>query len=374
MSTDIIGKEIIIDIAKNFSREKIEPISSEIDKKELFPSKTIYEMGEIGLLGMLIPEKFGGSFNGSDIYYSCIKEISKSCASHAITIISHCLCSNIINLFGSKEQKDYYLPKLASGEMLGACALTEPDAGSDLSAVTTYAEKIGDDYLINGTKRFITNGEKSDIIVILTSTSKEQGLFSKTLFCIEKGIEGFCIGRQEKKMGFRAADTSELFLDNVRINSKQMIGKIGKGAIYINKALETSRLAVASMCLGIAEAAYTRALKYSKERIQFGKRIFEFQAIKLKLAEMATNLECSKLLFEKACKVQKHNRSTMYSSMAKCYCSEMACNIVDSAMQIFGSYGYMKNLPIERYYRDVRLCKIIEGTNEIQKIIISDNL
>lgn len=373
MGLDFSTEErLILNVARDFSAKRLSAASHDADMLGTWPEETLREMAHLGLFGIVIPEAHGGSFSSYRLYYNVIREIAKTCASHALTLLSHSFASHIIAIFGGSDQKERLLPKMASGEILGAVAMTEPDSGSDLASIRTSVVPCEDGFLLNGHKQFITNGGKADVIVVLAATSAQNPLFNKSLFIVEKPLPGFTTGKSENKMGFRAADTSELFFDDVKLSKQALLGKEGQGMLLIMKSLQSSRLASAALALGIAESAHEEAILYAKQRKQFGKPISEFQMIQQYVADNETELECGRLLLNNAAIKQDLRENTeAYSAMAKYYCSETALRVVSRALQIHGAYGYIKKSPIERHYRDVRLCTIIEGTSEILRPLIS---
>lgn len=368
-------ERLILDVAKDFAAKRLSTVNHDVDIQGSWPEATVKEMAKLGLFGVIIPEAYGGFFRSFRLYNSVIYEIAKVCASHALTLLSHSFSSHIIASYGTSEQKARWLPKMASGEFLGAVAMTETEAGSDLAAIKTSATPCEEGFLINGHKQFITNGSKADVIVVLTSISSTNPMFNKSLIVVEKPLSGFTTGKSESKLGFRAADTSALFFDNVKVGRHALLGKEGQGLLLIMKSLQCSRLASAALALGIAESAHEEGIRYAKQRKQFGKPISEFQTIQQYLADNETELECARLLLNNAAvKYDQGENTASYSAMAKYYCSETAFRVVSRAMQIHGAYGYMKDFPIERHYRDVRLCTIIEGTSEILRPLISKHV
>jgi hypothetical protein len=365
-------ERLVLDVVKEFSCKRLAPINNMIDIEGVWPEKTINEMAKLGIFGIIIPEKYGGTFLSYRLYYHIIKEIGRVCASHALTLLSHSFSAHIISTFGTYEQKSRLLPKMASGEYLGAVAMTEPDTGSDLASVRTKAIPCQDGFLVNGHKQFITNGSKAKVIVVLATNPKTNMLFNKNLILVEIPLQGFSTGKSENKMGLRAADTSELFFDDVKVTRDALLGKEGQGLLAIMKSLQFSRLATAHLALGIAETAHVEGLRYAKERVQFGKKISDFQTIQQYLADNETELECARLLLENAAAKQECGKgSEAYSAIAKYYASETAVRVVSRSMQIHGAYGYIKDLPIERHYRDVRICTIFEGSSEILRPLIA---
>lgn len=368
-------ERLILDVAKDFAAKRLSTVNHDVDIQGSWPEATVKEMANLGLFGVIIPEAYGGFFRSFRLYNSVICEIAKVCASHALTLLSHSFSSHIIASYGTSEQKARWLPKMASGEFLGAVAMTETEAGSDLAAIKTSATPCEEGFLLNGHKQFITNGSRADVIVVLTSTSSTNPMFNKSLIVVEKPLSGFTTGKSESKLGFRAADTSALFFDNVKVGRHALLGKEGQGLLLIMKSLQCSRLASAALALGIAESAHEEGIRYAKQRKQFGKPISEFQTIQQYLADNETELECARLLLNNAgVKYDQGENTASYSAMTKYYCSETALRIVSRAMQIHGAYGYVKEFPIERHYRDVRLCTIIEGTSEILRPLISKHV
>ncbi len=375
MISDLPEDEVeFLEAVREFMAKIVWPASKGVDAEGVWPESTLKEMKRMGLFGVAIPEENGGVFKNYQLYYETIREIARICASHALILLSHSFCAHLIKSWGSRDQKDRLLPKMASGEFLGAVAMTEPDAGSDLSAIRTKAVPCQDGYLLNGHKQFITNGSRADVIVVLTATSAKTHVFNKTLFIVEPPLPGFGAGKREIKMGFRGADTSELFFDDVKIGGHAMLGKEGQGLLSIMTGFQYSRLATASLALGIAEAAHEESIGYAKQRKQFGKPIWEFQNIQQYLADNETELECSRLLLRKAACRSLGENIASYASMTKYYSSETALRVVSRALQIHGAYGYVKDFPIERHYRDVRLCTIFEGSSEILRSIIARQL
>jgi alkylation response protein AidB-like acyl-CoA dehydrogenase len=368
-------ERLILDVAKDFAVTRLSAVSQDADIQETWPEATVNEMARLGLFGIMIPEEYGGSFSSYRLYCNVMCQIAKVCASHALILLSHSFAAHSIAAFGSSEHKERLLPKMASGEFLGAVAMTEPDSGSDLASIRTSAVTCEEGLLLNGHKQFITNGSKADVIVVLAATSSQNPLFNKSLIVIEKPLVGFTTGISESKMGFRASDTSELFFDDVKLSKQAFLGREGQGILLIMKSLQTSRLASAALALGIAESAHNEAILYAKQRKQFGKPISEFQSIQNYVADNETELECARLLMNNAAtKQDRHENNEAYSAMAKYYCTETALRVVSKALQIHGAYGYIKRFPIERHYRDIRLCTLIEGTSEILRPLISKHV
>ncbi|MFQ3576813.1 MAG: acyl-CoA dehydrogenase family protein [Cytophagales bacterium] len=367
---------MIQESVRDFAEQNIKPHVMEWDEAQEFPIDLFKKMGELGLMGVLVPTEYGGSGLGYFEYVTIISEIAKVCGSIGLSVAAHnSLCTGHILNFGNEEQKKKWLPKLASGEWIGAWGLTEANTGSDAGNMKTIALKEGNEYVINGSKNFITHGKSCNIAVIMARTGNETKSHSMTAFVIEKGTPGFTHGRKENKLGMRASETTEIILTDCRVSEENILGEIGEGFVQALKILDGGRISIAALSLGIAEGAYNCALNYAKERQQFGKAIIEHQAIGFKLADMATELEAAKLLtFQAAYLKNEHLPVTQQSAMAKLYASELAVRCANEAVQIFGGYGFTKDFPAEKYYRDAKLCTIGEGTSEIQKLVISRGL
>ena len=369
-------QEMIRKMVRDFAQKEVAPIAAEIDEQGVVPFENIRKMASLGLLGLIIPEEYDGG--GADMisYVIAIEELSKACASTAIVVaVQNSLVAAGIERFGTEAQKNAYLPPLARGEKIGAFALTEPGAGCDASALLTTAVREGDEYVINGRKHFITNGGFADLIVLLAMTDKSQGHRGITAFLVEKGTPGFFPGKEEHKMGIRGTNTSELIFDAVRIPEANRLGDEGQGFRIAMTVLDGGRIGVAAQAIGIAQAAYEAALEYSKQRTQFGKPICEFQAIQWMLADMATRIEAARLLVYKAALAKESGaRFSKEAAMAKVYASEMATWVADRAIQIHGGYGYMKEYPVERHYRDAKITELYEGTSEVQRMVIARSI
>jgi alkylation response protein AidB-like acyl-CoA dehydrogenase len=359
--------------AKDFAETYIRPHMMEWDEAQHFPKDLMHKAGEFGFLGVLVPEEYGGIGLGYQEYISIIVEIAKVCGSIGLSVAAHnSLCTNHILMFGTEEQKQKYLPKLASGQWIGAWGLTEANTGSDAMRMQCVAERDGDYYVINGTKNWITHGKSGDVAVVLVRTGDLLDSRGISAFIIEHGTPGFTSGKKENKLGMRASETAELVFDNCRIHKSQMLGEEGQGFIQAMKILDGGRISIAALSVGIAKGAYEASLKYSQERQQFGKPISRFQAIAFKLADMATKIEASELLTRKAAMLKNANQPmTKISAMAKYFASETCVEVSTDAIQIHGGYGYTKDFPVEKFYRDSKLCTIGEGTSEIQKLVIS---
>jgi len=361
---------------REFAESEIAPHVMEWDEASQFPLSTIKELGKLGLLGTIFPSEYGGAGMGYIEYVTAIEELSRVDGSVGIIVAAHTsLCSNHIFLAGNDEQKKKYIPKLATGEFIGAWGLTEPSSGSDAGSARMTATKSKGGWLLNGTKSFITNGHYADVIVVLAVTDKTAHTHGLSAFALEKDTKGFRAGKKENKLGLRASDTSELIFEDCFLPSECLLGKEGAGFIDAMRVLDGGRISIAALSLGMAEGAYESALKYSKERKQFGKAISEFQAIQWKLADMATEIEAAKLLtFRAAAMKDAGMKTTLESSMAKLYASEVAVKCANEGVQIHGGYGFIKDYPAEKFYRDVKLCTIGEGTSEIQRLVIARQL
>jgi alkylation response protein AidB-like acyl-CoA dehydrogenase len=359
-----------------FAEGEIAPHVSEWDEKSEFPHEVVKKLGEMGLLGVIFPEELGGAGMGYVEYVLAIEELSRVDGSVGIIVAAHnSLCTNHIMLGGNDAQRQRWIPKLASGQWLGAWGLTEPGSGSDAAGARTTAVKKGDSWVLNGSKTFITNGGYADCAVVLAVTDKEKGTRGISAFVVEKGTKGFRPGRKENKLGLRASDTSELIFEDCEIPAENLIGKEGDGFKDAMRVLDGGRISIAALSLGMARGALDAAMKYAQERRQFGKAISEFQAIQFKLADMATELDAAWLLTMRAAQMKDAGmKVTLESAMAKLYASEAACRICDEGVQIHGGYGFIKDYPAEKFYRDVRLCPIGEGTSEIQRMVIAREL
>ncbi len=368
--------QLVKESARDFAETHIRPHVMEWDESQHFPLDLFHKLGEYGFMGILVPEEYGGAGLGYQEYITIIEEIAKVCGSIGLSVAAHnSLCTNHLLTFGNEEQKQKYLPKLASGEWIGAWGLTEPNTGSDAGRMRCVAEKDGDYYVLNGFKNFITHGKSGSVAVIIARTGDLLDSRGMTAFAIEKGTPGFKAGRKEDKLGMRASETTELIFENCRVHKSQVLGKEGEGFIQSLKVLDGGRISIAALSTGIAKGAYEAAVKYSKEREQFGKPISHFQAIGFKLADMVTKIQASDLLTRKAGYLKNEGKSsTLISAMAKSYAAEASVWIANEAVQVFGGYGYTKLYPVEKYYRDAKLCTIGEGTTEIQKVVISRNI
>jgi alkylation response protein AidB-like acyl-CoA dehydrogenase len=368
--------QMITQSAKDFAEAYIRPHVMEWDEAQYFPVDLFRKMGEQGFMGVLVPEEYGGVGLTYQEYISIIVEIAKVCGSIGLSVAAHnSLCTNHILKFGTEEQKHKYLPKLASGEWIGAWGLTEANTGSDAGRMQCVAEKDGDYYVINGTKNWITHGKSGDVAVLIVRTGELLDSHGMSAFVIERGTPGFSAGKKENKLGMRASETAEMVFENCRIHKSQMLGQEGEGFIQSMKILDGGRVSIAALSIGIAKGAYEASLKYSKQREQFGKPISSFQAIAFKLADMATKIEASELMTRKAGMLLTNKQKvTTISAMAKYFASETCVEVATDSIQIHGGYGYTKDFPVEKFFRDSKLCTIGEGTSEIQKLVISRNI
>ncbi|WP_084119881.1 acyl-CoA dehydrogenase family protein [Aquiflexum balticum] len=364
---------MIAQMIRDFGAKEITPFRKEWDDKQHFPKDLFKKLGELGLMGVLVPTEYGGSGFSYFEYVTAIAELSKLDPSVGLSMAAHnSLCTGHIMMFGNEEQKKKYLPKLATCEFLGAWGLTEPNTGSDAGNMRTVAVKDGDHYVINGAKNFITHGVSGDVAVLIARTGEVGDSHGMTAFVIEKGTPGFKGGRKEDKLGMRASETAEMIFEDCRVHESQVLGEVGDGFIQSMKILDGGRISIAALSLGIAEGALEASIQYSKERHQFNKPINSFQGISFKLADMATQVEAASLLTFKAADLKNRGEKvTLAGAQAKYYASEVAVSVSNEAVQIFGGYGFTKDYPVEKYYRDSKLCTIGEGTSEIQKIVIS---
>jgi alkylation response protein AidB-like acyl-CoA dehydrogenase len=358
---------------RKFAAREIAPNVMRWDEASEFPAEVVKQLGPMGLLGMIFPPEYGGAGMGYVDYVLAIEELSAVDGSIGIIVAAHnSLCTNHIFLAGNESQRRKFVPRLASGEWLGAWGLTEPGSGSDASAARTTATRTGQGWLLNGSKTFITNGSHADVAVVIAVTDRTQGTHGLSAFVVEKGTPGFRPGRKENKLGLRASDTSELIFEDCIVPEENLLGNIGEGFIDAMRILDGGRISIAALSLGIGRGALDASVKYVKERRQFGKAIAEFQGIQWKLADMATELDAARLLTQRAAVLKDAGqRVTRESSMAKLYASEVAVRICDEAVQLHGGYGFIKDYPAEKFYRDVKLCTIGEGTSEIQRMVIA---
>ena len=368
--------KIIGDSVREFAEQHIRPHMMDWDETQHFPIDLMHKLGAQGFLGVLVPTEYGGSGLGYQEYITVIEEVTKVCSSIGLSVAAHnSLCTGHILQFGNEEQKQKYLPKLATGEWIGAWGLTEPNTGSDAGRMKCVAVKDGDHYVLNGTKNWITHGKSGHVAVVIARTGELLDSHGMSAFIVERGTEGFNAGKKENKLGMRASETAEMIFDNCRIHKDQMLGGEGEGFIQAMKILDGGRISIAALSLGIAKGSYEASVKYSKEREQFGKPISSFQAISFKLADMATKIQAAELLTRQAADLKNNKQYvTKIAAMAKYYASEICVEAATDAVQIHGGYGYTKDFPVEKFYRDSKLCTIGEGTSEIQKLVISREL
>lgn len=374
MNFDYSENQLMIQqMIADFSSKEIKPDLMTWDEDQIFPIDVFKKLGELGLMGVLVPQEYGGSGMSYVDYVTIVSEISKTCGSIGLSVAAHnSLCTGHILQFGNEEQKKKWLPKLASAEWIGAWGLTETGTGSDAGGMNTTAVLDGDEWVLNGAKNFITHAISGDIAVVIARTGEKGDSRGMTAFVVEKGTPGFNSGKKENKLGMRASETAELIFDNCRVLKENVLGEIGEGFIQAMKVLDGGRISIASLSLGIAKGAYEAALKYSQEREQFGQSISKFQAIGFKLADMYSEIEASELLIFKSATDKDNGKPvTKSSAVAKLYASEVCVKVSNEAVQIFGGYGYTKDFPVEKFYRDSKLCTIGEGTSEIQKLVIS---
>jgi len=367
---------MIADMIKTFGKQNITPFVREWDDKQFFPVEVFKKLGELGLMGVLVPTEYGGSGFSYTEYVTAIEQLSILDPSIGLSMAAHnSLCTGHILQFANEDQKKKWLPKLSSAEWIGAWGLTEHNTGSDAGGMCTTAVQDGDYWIVNGSKNFITHAISGDIAVVIVRTGEKGDSHGMTTFVIEKGTKGFTSGKKEDKLGMRASETAELVFDNCRVHKDNILGNVGDGFIQAMKVLDGGRISIAALGLGISKGAYQTALQYSKEREQFGKPISHFQAIAFKLADMATEIEASELLIYNAAYLKNNGKKmTLEGAMAKYYSSEVAVRVATDAVQVLGGYGYTKDFPAERYFRDSKLCTIGEGTSEIQKIVISKQI
>ena len=372
--TDV--QQQIASMIRDFAEKNIRPRMMEWDETQEFPVEVFRQLGELGLMGVLVPEEYGGAGLGYDEYMTAIIELARVCGSIGLSMAAHnSLCTGHILQFGNEEQKKKYLPKLASGQWIGAWGLTESNTGSDAMRMQCVAKKEGNHWVLNGTKNWITHGKSGNVAVVLARTGDLLDSHGITAFIVERGTPGFLAGKKENKLGMRASETAELIFQDCKVPEENVLGKVGDGFIQAMKVLDGGRISIASLAIGIAKGAFDAALKYSKERQQFGKPIAEFQAIAFKLADMAAKIEAAELLTAQAAFLKNNGRKcTKESAFAKYYASEISVQVANEAVQIFGGYGYTKDFPVEKFYRDAKLCTIGEGTSEIQKLVISREL
>lgn len=370
------NQKMIADTIRSFGEKHIKPRLMEWDESQEFPVEVMKKLGELGLMGVLVPTEYGGSGFSYTEYVTAITELGKICGSIALSMAAHnSLCTGHILQFGNEEQKKKWLPKLATAEWIGAWGLTEANTGSDAMRMKCVAVEDGDHYVLNGSKNWITHGKSGDVMVVLARTGELLDSHGITAFVVERGTPGFGSGKKENKLGMRASETAEVIFDNCRVPKENILGQVGDGFIQAMKVLDGGRISIASLSLGIAKGAFEASVKYAKEREQFGQPIANFQAIGFKLADMAVKIEAAELLtFQAADLKNNHKKVTKESAFAKYYASEVCVQVATDAVQIFGGYGYTKDFPVEKYYRDSKLCTIGEGTSEIQKVVIAKQI
>jgi len=367
------NQQMVGQMAKDFAEKHIKPHVMEWDEEQHFPRELFNQLGELGMLSVFVPEEYGGSGFGYFEYVTVIQEIAKVCGSIGLSVAAHnSLCTGHILNFANEKQKKKWLPRLATGEWLGAWGLTEANTGSDAMRMSTTAVLEGDHYIINGAKNWITHGKSSGVAVVMARTGEKGDSKGISAFVVERGTPGFNAGKKENKLGMRASETTEMIFDNCRVSKENLLGNEGEGFKQAMKVLDGGRISIAALSLGIAKGAFEAAVAYSKERHQFGQPISNFQGISFKLADMATQIEAAEMLLMQAADLKnRHQPVTKLAAMAKYYASEVAVKVATEAVQIFGGYGYTKDFPVEKYYRDAKLCTIGEGTSEIQKIVIA---
>lgn len=370
------NQKMIADTIRSFGEKHIKPKFMEWDETQEFPVECLKQLGELGMLGVLVPTEYGGSGLSYTEYVTVVSEVGRICGSVGLSVAAHnSLCTGHILQFGNEEQKKKWLPKLATGQWIGAWGLTEANTGSDAMRMKCVATQDGDDWVINGAKNWITHGKSSDIMVVLARTGELLDSHGITAFVVERGTPGFSAGKKENKLGMRASETAEVIFDNCRVPKENVLGKIGDGFIQAMKVLDGGRISIAALSLGIAKGAFDASVKYAKEREQFGKPIAEFQGISFKLADMAVKIEAAELLTYQAADMKNRGlKVTKESAYAKYYASEICVEVSTDAVQIFGGYGYTKDFPVEKFYRDSKLCTIGEGTSEIQKVVIAKQI
>lgn len=367
------NRDMVRQMVREFVNKNIRPYVMEWDEAQIFPVDTFKAMGQLGIMGVLVPEAYGGAGLGYHEYVDIIVEVAKACGAVGLSLAAHnSLCTGHILSFGNEDQKRRWLPRLVTAEWIGAWALTEANTGSDALGMGTTAVLDGNEYILNGSKNWITHGKSSDVAVVMARTGEKNRSHGVSAFVIEKGMPGFAHGKKENKLGMRASETTELIFDNCRVSRENLLGAEGEGFKQAMKVLDGGRISIAALALGIAKGALEAAVNYAKERHQFGQPIANFQGISFKLADMATEIEAAELLIRQACELKNSGEDvTKNSAMAKYYASEIAVRCATEAVQIFGGYGYTKDYPVEKFYRDAKLCTIGEGTSEIQKMVIA---
>lgn len=369
-------EELFLQMIREFAEKEVKPLAAEVDEQERFPEETVAKMAKLGIMGIPIPTEYGGAGSTNQMYSMCVEELSRACATTGVIVSAHTsLCCAPILEHGTLEQKAKYLPKLASGEWIGAFGLTEPNAGTDAASQQTTAVEDGDSYILNGTKIFITNANYAHVFIVFAMTDKSMGVKGITAFIVEKGMPGFSIGKKELKMGIRGSATSELIFENVRVPKENLLGKVGGGFAIAMKTLDGGRIGIASQALGIAQGAMDETIKYTKERKQFGKSIAKQQNTQFQMADLETKVQAARLLVRSAS--YKKDMKLPYSAdaaMAKLFAAETAMEVTTKAVQFHGGYGYTREYPVERMMRDAKITEIYEGTSEVQRMVIAGKL
>ena len=371
------NEELFNELLDEFVEKEVKPLAKEIDEEERFPMETVEKLAKLNFMGIIVPKEFGGVNGDYNMYITAVRKLSRACATTGVILSGHTsLCVSPILEFGTEEQIKKYIPKLAKGEALGAFALTEPNAGTDAANQQTMAIDMGDYFLLNGNKIFITNAGYADVYIVFALTDRALGLKSMTGFIVEKGYEGFSVGKKEEKMGIRGSSTCELIFKDVKVPKENLLGKVGEGFKIAMKTLDGGRIGIAAQALGIAEGAFEETVKYVKSRKQFNKPIAKFQNTQFTLADMKTRIEASRLLVYQAAeaKMNKLKDLSLYAAMAKLYAAETASYVTNRAVQLFGGYGYTREYPVERMMRDAKITEIYEGTSEVQRMVISGSV
>lgn len=369
-------EQLFLQMIREFAENEVKPLAAEVDEEERFPIETVEKMAKIGIMGIPIPKQYGGQGGTNQIYGMAVEELSRVCATTGVIVSAHTsLCMNPILEYGTEEQKQKYLPKLASGEWIGAFGLTEPNAGTDAAMQQTMAVDAGDKWILNGTKIFITNASYANVFIVMAMTDKSQGTRGISAFIVEKGFKGFSIGKKEKKMGIRGSATCELIFENCEVPKENLLGELGKGFKIAMQTLDGGRIGIAAQALGIAQGAMDETVKYTKERKQFGKAIAAFQNTQFQLANLETRVQAARLLVRQASyKKDMHLPYSVDAAMAKLFAAETAMEVTTKAVQLHGGYGYTREYPVERMMRDAKITEIYEGTSEVQRMVISSKL
>ena len=369
-------EQLFLQMIREFAENEVKPLAAEVDEEERFPIETVEKMAKIGIMGIPIPKQYGGQGSTNQIYGMAVEELSRVCATTGVIVSAHTsLCMNPILEYGTEEQKMKYLPKLASGEWIGAFGLTEPNAGTDAAMQQTMAVDAGDKWILNGTKIFITNASYANVFIVMAMTDKSQGTRGISAFIVEKGFKGFSIGKKEKKMGIRGSATCELIFENCEVPKENLLGELGKGFKIAMQTLDGGRIGIAAQALGIAQGAMDETIKYTKERKQFGKAIAAFQNTQFQLANLETKVQAARLLVRQASyKKDQHLPYSVDAAMAKLFAAETAMEVTTKAVQLHGGYGYTREYPVERMMRDAKITEIYEGTSEVQRMVIAGKL